>query len=102
MPDEQLVADEVTVGVVDSLEVVQVHKQHGADAALANDARVGLGEPVLEERPVGEPRERVVECVVRELGGERSLLGDVALGEDEVEDLARRRRARATATPRRR
>ena len=94
---QQLVAREVAEGVVHALEVVEVDQQDGADAAVARDARVGLVEPVLEERPVGQAGQGVVQGAVRELGREGALLGDVALGEDEVEDLARgvaRRRPR--------
>jgi hypothetical protein len=85
----------VSVRVVDPFEVVQVDQQHRADAALTDHSGVRLGQAILEERPVREPGERVVECLVGQLGREQSLLSDVTFREDEIEDLpggvARRR-----------
>jgi len=67
------------------LEVIEVQQQHGTEFSFAGDPRAGLVEPIIEEGPVGEPRERVVQRLVGKLGGERPLLGDVAHRGDEVE-----------------
>jgi hypothetical protein len=58
---EGAVADQVTEAVVDGLEVVEVDHQQ-ADALLApGQAAEGVLQPVPEEGPVGQPRQRVVE-----------------------------------------
>ena len=65
---EQLVARVVAVAVVDGLELVDVEQEH-ADAGPAAVQRVL--QPVVEERAVGELRERVVESLALELLLER-------------------------------
>jgi len=87
-PHQQLVSHEVAVSVVHSLEVIEVQQQHGSEPALANGLGVRVGEPILEQSPVGEPGERVVEGLMRELRRECPLIGDVALRGDEVERLS--------------
>jgi hypothetical protein len=59
---------------------------------------VRLGEPVLEEHPVGEPHEPVVQCLVGELGAERPFLGDVPDRDDKVERRPRGVAALPTGT----
>ena len=71
----------MTQAVVDELEAVDVEEQHGtADGWIACGALHDLVDPVHEQRPVGEPRERVVERVVLELQLGRPLVGDVRHG----------------------
>ena len=86
--DEQLVADRVTERVVDGLEPVEVDEQHAAHAvAAAARARERLLEPVGEHHPVRQTRERIVQHLVRELGLEALLVGEVA--EDPGDDRRR-------------
>ena len=61
---QQLVAGVVAQRVVDRLEVVEVHEQHcHALAALGQ----GMRQAIAEQRPVGEPGERVVQGLSLEL-----------------------------------
>src|ERR1019366_7729457 len=69
------------------LKVIEIQQQHGAQPALAGDPRVRLREPVLKECPVGEPGERVVQRLVRELISKRALFGDVPLRTDKIENF---------------
>ena len=65
---EHLIAGIVTERVVDELEAVEIaeqHGEHGAGAALSGD---GHGDAVLEERPVGQAGQRIVEGPAAELG----------------------------------
>ena len=61
---QQLVAGLVAVRVVDRLEVVEVHEQ---DGDLLGSAAEGVIQPVVEERAVRQPGERVVQRAVLEL-----------------------------------
>ena len=82
---EQHVARGVTQGVVDRLEVVEVDEGDGQAGAVSTMATVGLAHPVGEQRPVGQPREGVVQAPVLELALELTLVGDVAeLAEDQA------------------
>ena len=81
---EELVADDVTVGVVHSLEVVEVQQQDRPVAPASQHLGVCVGEAVLEERPVRQSGQGVVQRLVRQLGGQGALFGDVAFGEHEV------------------
>ena len=58
---QQCVAGVVAEGVVDRLEVVEVEKQHGQRAERAAVQLERVAEPVGEQRPVGQPGQRVVE-----------------------------------------
>ena len=99
--DEQLVADEVTVGVVHALEVVEVEQQHRAvrrpvAATRAWAWRKRSSKSARLARPVRESWSAWWEsCAAR-----AALFGDVALGGDEVEDLARGVAGRRRETPR--
>ena len=62
---EQLVADVVAEGVVDLLEAVEVHQQHGRRAGRQQP----FLEPLLEVQAVGQPGEMVVQREVFGLGG---------------------------------
>ena len=67
--------------VVDQLEVVEVHVEHGHAEALAACPREGQAEDLLEHGPVGQLREVVV------IGEERDLLLGVLAPRD-VQDHA--------------
>jgi hypothetical protein len=66
----------VAEGVVDGLEAVQVEKEHGDPAAVADGMGEGLIETVLEQRAVGQPGQGVV---LGEVGNAR--FGSLALGD---------------------
>ncbi len=85
---QQLIADEVPVRVVDPLEVVQVKQENGTHPAVAHDSGVSVRESILEKEAIREAGQWIVESLMGELGRESLLLGDIAFGEDEIEDLA--------------
>ena len=68
------VAGGVAEAVVDRLEVVEVHEDHGQPGALAAGARDRMSHPLDEQRAVGEVGDGIVEGLVGEL-----LLEDLAL-----------------------
>ena len=70
--DQQLVPDLVAVGVVDLLEPVEVGEQDRGVGVRAPGALGGVLEPLLQQRPVRQPGERVVQ------GGVAQLLGGLA------------------------
>ena len=66
--------------VVDRLEVVEIEEQQrqrrlAADAATRVSA---CSRAIAQQRAIGQPGERIVECLVRELGLERRALAHVA------------------------
>ena len=65
--DEDLVARAVAEAVVELAEAVEVDEQHRGVALLAPRAIERLLEAVLEERPVGEARQRVLQPEPRDL-----------------------------------
>jgi hypothetical protein len=65
---QQPVPGAVTQAVVDHLEVVQVDEEHGHAAAVAARPGQRVPDPVVEQRPVGQVGEAVVERQVLELG----------------------------------
>jgi hypothetical protein len=77
----------VAEAVVDGLEVVEVdeHDRDVREAALR--PHQGVLDPVGEERPVGEIRDRVVEGLVRELLLEGLPLADVAAVQHDAADV---------------
>ena len=83
--DQQLVAGLVAQPVVHQLEAVEVdeeHRDHGVVVAVG-EAGERVLEPVLHERTVGQPGERVVQREVAELLGARVA---VDRDRDEVAD----------------
>jgi hypothetical protein len=50
----------MALAVVDVLEVVQIHEQQHAVFTAALKTGNGVGQPVLEQAPVGQPGELVV------------------------------------------
>jgi hypothetical protein len=65
--DEQLVTNEVSVGIIDALKVIEVQQQHCALAALTCSAGLRLGESVIKKCSIGESGERVVQRLVGKL-----------------------------------
>ena len=85
--DEHTVAEVVAEAVVDHLEVVDVHEQHGNRCRPAVGAVEGMGDPVEEERPVGQSGQRVVEGLMVELLLQGPPVGDVAAVEHDGSDV---------------
>ena len=65
--EQDPVAGGVTEAVVDGLEVVEVDEQHRHPDALAQRPRDRVADALVEQRPVGEMRDRIVEGLVGEL-----------------------------------
>ena len=81
--EQQLVADLVAVGVVDLLEPVEVGEQDRGVGVRPLRPQGGVLEPLLQQQPVGQPRQRVVQRVVVEpVGGLAGLLA--GLGVEQV------------------
>ena len=74
---EQVVAQHVAVAVVDELEVVDVHEEHGDLRRLFWRPGQGVFDTVLEQHAVGEPGESVVEGLMLEFVLEADALADV-------------------------
>ena len=74
---QQPVACRVTEGVVDRLEVVEVHEQDRDRLVLPHLTLQGVRDTVVEQRPVREGRHGIVEGLVGELLLELLALGDV-------------------------
>ena len=74
--DEQLVAGRVAEVVVDRLEPVQVDEEHDRLGAVGRCALERLVDAGVEEAPVRQARERVVERLVAELRLEIGELGE--------------------------
>src|SRR5829696_2767170 len=66
---QQPVAGAVAEAVVDHLEVVEVDEEHGQAAAVPAGPGQGVPDPVVEQGPVGQVGQAVVEVLVLELGG---------------------------------
>ena len=81
---QQLVADLLAHGVVHDLEVIQVDEQHADGLTLLPGRGELPGDPLLEEQPVGQPGQRVVEGLVLELLFELVLPGNVPQGEHQA------------------
>jgi hypothetical protein len=81
------VAGGVAEAVVDRLEVVEVHEDHGQAGALAPCARERVPHPLHEQRAVGEVRDGVMEGLVRELFLEGLALAHVAAVEHHTADV---------------
>ena len=77
---QQLVAGGVPERVVHGLEVVEVHEQDGDPAPVAAGPRHGVAHAVLEQGPVGQRREGIVERLVAQLVLEDRAFTDVADG----------------------
>ena len=72
--EQDPVAGRVAEAVVDGLEVVEVDEQHRHPDAVAQGPRDRVADALVEQRPVGEVRDRVVEGLVGELLLERLAL----------------------------
>ena len=67
--DQKLVADHVTEGVVDVLEMVEIEKQDRRAHVGSFRPGCGMLESFLQQKPVGQAGQRVVHRVVVELIG---------------------------------
>ena len=83
---QQLVSGHVPQGVVDNLEVVQIHVERADEVTTALGSQQHLLSTIEDERPVGEPGQRVVARLMPELllGAVAKLLGRLLPGD--VED----------------
>jgi hypothetical protein len=81
--DEEPVAGGVAEAVVDLLEAVQVEEEDGHRGRLPLGPLEGVVDPVLEQGPVGQRGQGVVEGLVDELVLELAALGDVAGVQDQ-------------------
>ena len=99
LPQEQ-VADVVAEEVVHDLEPVEVDEQHGQCRPGAPAGGQGLAQPVVQQRPVGQPGERVVQRLVGAQSPE--ALGQAAVLHDEAPPRRARcaRSGAASAEPR--
>ena len=87
--DEKLVARGMAQTVVHRLEAVQVEEEHREAVPLAPAGpREGALHQVEEQRPVGQPCERIVEGVVQHAVGDRLALRDVHQRAGEADRLA--------------
>ncbi|MNO75782.1 hypothetical protein D3C76_668410 [compost metagenome] len=84
---QQLVAETMAEGVVDVLEVVQVQAQRSGQFLAVVAAHQGLLEPLVEQRAVGQPGERVVMGHVVDLRMGGQLFGGVLGDEQHVVGL---------------
>ena len=84
---QELVPLAVAEGVVHCLEVVEVDEEHGQVGAGTGAASQGVIEPVLKERLVGEPGQRVMKGPVGELVFQELAVGDVSKAVDPSHDL---------------
>ncbi len=92
---EDEVAGDMSEGVVDPLEPVEVEVEHGERSAPAGRLLQCVVQAVGEQRPVGEVGERIVEGLVGELVLELLALGDVACVEDDAGHVGVVEQARA-------
>ena len=76
---EQLVAFMMAVGVIDQFEAVDVDEHHPKPLSLSFRMLQGHAQPILEQRPVGQPGEQIV----------KGLEGDGFLGLLAVGDVPR-------------
>ena len=85
---EQQIAAGQAEGVVDALEAVEVEQQHRGDAVGAPRPRERMVEVVAEQRPIGQPGQRVVPRLVAHLRLGPLQLGDVERDRHHVGDPA--------------
>jgi hypothetical protein len=65
--DEHRIADDVTVAIVDRLELVEVDEQDRSGARVPGRVGDRVAQAIVQQRPVGEARERVMDGVVARL-----------------------------------
>jgi hypothetical protein len=85
---QQRIAHRVAQAVVDVLEAVQVHEEHGQVAVAPLGARQGLAAAVHQQGAVGQAGQRVVIGQLVDAPGLGLLLGDVREDADVVADRA--------------
>ena len=81
---QEFVADAVAHRVVGDLEIVQIHEQHAGRRPVAPGPGESAGGAVLEQQPVGQPGQRVVEGAVLQLILQLTLLGHVPHRQDQA------------------
>ena len=84
--EQHAVAGGVTEAVVDRLEVVEVEEDHRELEVLAPRPGQSVADALVEQRAVGELRDRIVKRLMLELRLERLALADVATVEDDPRD----------------
>ena len=67
--DQQLVADAVPIGVVDPLEVVQIHEEHRRCRMRPTRAQNSVVQTLQHQHPVRQPRQRIVKSGIARLIG---------------------------------
>ena len=86
---QQQIAGAVAAGVVDDLELVEIHvQQRRRLAGLRLDGGEHRREPLLELAPIDEPRQRVVTREIREPAMQLPLLAHVVEHHHGADDLA--------------
>ena len=86
---QQEVADFVAERVVDALEAVEVEREHRQHVVGALGAGHGVAQLLLEEVPVRQARQAVVQGELLDLLLGTLAVGDVLNLEDEVSELLR-------------
>ena len=86
--DQQQVADVVAARVVERLEVIQVDEEHGPVAAGAGARRERVLHAILQQTPVGQLGERVVEGEAADFLLGRAAVAHVVQRTDQMRDLA--------------
>ena len=76
--DQQLVACRVAEAIVDDLEAIQIHEQHGQLLAVPLLTGNGVADAVQEQRAVRQPGQRIVERALSELLLQHFALGGAA------------------------
>ena len=70
--------------VVHELEAIEVEEHHCGRGVVPTGAADRLLEPIQEQQPVGQPRQRVVERLVLERGLDSLALGEVSSVDDDA------------------
>ena len=84
------VADQMSDGVVDQLEPIEVEKEHGHEAVAPVEATQRVPQPVHEHGAIGDAGQRIGRCLVLEVEFGLPAIADVADGGND--QLFRRRR----------
>ena len=83
---QRRVAGPIPETIVEAVDAVHVAVQHGNGGAVAPGRHEGMLDTIGKQDAVGQPRERVVECLVAQLVFERVPFGHVAGVEDDAVD----------------
>jgi hypothetical protein len=77
----------MTAGVVDGFETVQVHIQHRQLLGGAGGPGQGMVDPFNQQRPIGQPGQRIVQRLVTKLVLKQPTLGHVAIVDHHSSDV---------------